>query len=181
MPELCFKNTHDFVFTYGQYLGLGLFTCSVGGGGAIFVLLPRMRENFWIATEHRGKAFKRPSPSWELSPRIPSRSRPLQNYTHSTLVCSSGSSRSSVLPCTRPLAESPRKLSLKFNSGEETAHHSPPSLLRSYELTSSEVWKPTFKEWKDTEMPGDRDVTCLQVTRHALTVTLLVHSLCASR
>jgi hypothetical protein len=28
VPELYFKNSHDFVFTYGQYLGLGLFTGS---------------------------------------------------------------------------------------------------------------------------------------------------------
>lgn len=149
-----------------------------GWGRAVFVILPRIGENFWIATEHGGKAFKRPSPSWELSPRIPSRSQPLQNSTHSTLACSSHSSRSRVLPCTRPLAESPRKLALKFNSGEKTAYHSPRSLLRSYALTSSEVWETHFQGMGKTLKSGDRDRTCLQVTRHALTVTLLWSTAC---
>lgn len=70
------------------------------------------------------------------------------------------------------------KTGSQFNSGEKTAYHSPRSLLRSYALTSSEVWETHFQGMGKTLKSGDRDRTCLQVTRHALTVTLLWSTAC---
>lgn len=50
--------------------------------------------------------------------------------------------------------------------------------MRSYALTSSEVWETHFQGMGKTLKSGDRDRTCLQVTRHSLTVTLLWSTAC---
>lgn len=62
MPELCFKNTHDFVFTYGQYLGLGLFTCSVGGGGGYFCTFAKNARKFLDSNRAQRQSLQKAKP-----------------------------------------------------------------------------------------------------------------------
>lgn len=61
MPELCFKNIHDFVFTYGQYLGLGLFTCS-GVEGGYFCTFAKNARTFLDSNRAQRQSLQKAKP-----------------------------------------------------------------------------------------------------------------------